>query len=349
MSERTPFSDRPLAQLTSVRFKEFWREPEAVFWSFVFPILLAAGLGIAFRNRPADVLKIGLVDSPLPLSDAFHSEKSLAVERLDAVSGAKALRAGTIVLLATAMPDGSVKYRYDDTNPEGRSARLAVDRVVQHAAGIKNAVRASDELVHEPGSRYIDFLIPGLLGLNLMGSGIWSLGFSIVDARRKNLLKRLVASPMSRAEYLLSFLLSRLSLLLIEVAALVGFGAIAFGVPVRGGLWDLAAICILSSLCFSALGLLIASRARTIEGASGLMNLVMLPMWIFSGVFFSSERYPGMLQPVIRALPLTAVIEALRANMLQGTPLTHLSFQFAIITGWLVVCFFSALKIFRWR
>ncbi|MDQ2901859.1 MAG: ABC transporter permease, partial [Acidobacteriota bacterium] len=302
---------------------------------------------------PADVLKVGVVESgrqlARALTAALRPEKSLFVVRYDAVSGDKALRTGSIVLLATAMPDGGMKYRYDDSNPDARTARLTVDRVVQRAAGMKNAVRASDDLVHEPGSRYIDFLIPGLLGLNLMGSGIWALGFSIVDARRKHLLKRLVASPMSRAQYLLSFLFSRLSLLLIEVVALVGFGAIAFGVPVRGGLWDLTGICILSSLCFSALGLLIASRARTIEGASGLMNLVMLPMWIFSGVFFSPQRYPAALQPVIRALPLTAVIEALRANMLQGTPMAQLSFQMAIITGWLVVCFFAALKIFRWR
>ncbi|MDQ6706884.1 MAG: ABC transporter permease [Acidobacteriota bacterium] len=349
MSERASFPDRPLVQLTTVRFKEFWREPEAVFWSFVFPILLAAGLGIAFRNRPAEVLKVGAVALRPPLTNALGREKGLAIEGFDSVSGDQALRAGNIVLLATGMPDGSVKYRYDDTNPQARGARLTVDGAVQRAAGMKNAVGTSDDLVHEPGSRYIDFLIPGLLGLNLMGSGIWALGFSIVDARRKNLLKRLVASPMSRAQYLLSFLLSRLSLLLIEVIALVGFGAVAFGVPVRGSLWDLAGLCLVSSLCFSALGLLIASRARTIEGASGLMNLVMLPMWIFSGVFFSSERYPDVLQPVIRALPLTAVIEALRANMLQGIPLAHLSFQLAIITGWLVICFFIALKIFRWR
>ncbi|MDQ6663440.1 MAG: ABC transporter permease [Acidobacteriota bacterium] len=349
MSEHPAFSDRPLVQLTIVRFKEFWREPEAVFWSFVFPILLAAGLGIAFRNRPAEVLKVGAVALRPPLADTLRREKSLAIEGFDGVSGDKALRDGHIVLLATGMPDGSVKYRYDDTNPQARGARLALDGAVQRAAGMKNALRTSDDLVHEPGSRYIDFLIPGLLGLNLMGSGIWALGFSIVDARRKNLLKRLVASPMSRAQYLFSFLLARLSLLLIEVVALVGFGAVAFGVPVRGGLWDLAAICLISSLCFSALGLLIASRAKTIEGASGLMNLVMLPMWIFSGVFFSSERYPDVLQPMIRALPLTAAIEALRANMLQGTPLAHLSSQLAIVTGWLVVCFFIALKIFRWR
>jgi ABC-type polysaccharide/polyol phosphate export permease len=344
---RRPFIEHSLVQLTLVRFREFWREPEAVFWVFVFPILLTTGLGIAFRNRPADVVKVGAVGPQL--AGAMRTNKSLSVELLDRAAGEQALRAGRIVLLAVPASDGAVTYRYDDTNPEGRNAKLLVDRTVQHAAGAHDPVVASDDLVREPGSRYIDFLVPGLLGMNLMGSGIWGLGFAIVDARRKKLLKRLIASPMPRSQYLLSFLLARLAMLYVEVAALIGFGAWVFGVPVRGSLWELAILCLLSSLSFSALGLLIASRVRTIEGASGLMNFIMLPMWIFSGVFFSSDRFPNMLQPFVRALPLTAVIDALRAQILQGVSLSQLTPQLAIITGWLVVCFFTALKLFRWR
>jgi ABC-type multidrug transport system permease subunit len=185
--------------------------------------------------------------------------------------------------------------------------------------------------------------------MNLMGNGIWGLGFGIVDARRKKLLKRLMASPMSRSEYLASFLLSRLFLLIPEVAALVGFGVLVFGIPLRGSFWELAVLCVLSALAFSALGLLIAARPRTLEGASGLMNLVMLPMWVFSGVFFSADRFPASLQPFIRALPLTAVIDALRANILQGARLHELGAQIAIISAWLVVSLFTALKVFRWR
>ena len=201
-------------------------------------------------------------------------------------------------------------YRYDDTNPEGRNAKLLVDRAVQRAAGARDAVPAKDDYVREPGSRYIDFLVPGLVGTNLMGSGIWGIGFTIVDARRKKLLKRLIASPMPRWQYLLSFLLSRLSMLYIEIAAILGFGVFVFGVPVRGSLWELALLCLISAVSFSTLGLLVASRAQTMEAASGLMNLVMLPMWIFSGVFFSADRFPNVFQPFVRALPLTAVIDA---------------------------------------
>ena len=341
------WSDSQLAQLTFVRFREFVREPEALFWVFVFPILLAAGLGIAFRNRPADVLPVAAVTPGL--AGALQRDKLLGVRQLSAPAAEEALRTGKVSLLAEPGPGGTVSYRYDDTNPEGRAARMLADAAIQRAAGRIDPVASSDRLVREPGSRYIDFLIPGLLGMNLMGSAIWGMGFAIVDARRKKLIKRLIATPMPRQYYLLSFLLSRLALLGIEVAAVAGFGHFVFGVPVRGSVAGLAALCVLGSLSFSALGLLIASRAKTIEAASGLMNAVMMPMWIVSGVFFSSERFPAALQPVIQALPLTAAIGALRANMLQGAGLAQLAPQMGVLGAWLIVCFALALKLFRWR
>jgi len=343
----TSFADHPLVQLTLVRFLEFLREPEALFWVFVFPILLAAGLGIAFRNRPPEVLRIAAVTPELARS--LQQEKLLAVEQLDLQAAEQALRTGKVAMLAAPGAGGGVEYRYDETNPEGRAARLLANQAIQKAAGRIDPVATSDRLTRESGSRYIDFLIPGLLGMNLMGSAIWSMGFAIVDARRKKLLKRLVASPMPRTYYLLSFLLSRILMLVIEVGVLVGFGALLFHVPVRGSFLDLGIVCLLASLSFSALGLLLASRARTIEAASGLMNVVMMPMWIASGVFFSSQKFPDVMQPVIKILPLTAAIDALRANMLQGANLAQLSPQVGIIVCWLVICFVLALKLFRWR
>lgn len=340
-------ADHPLVQLTLVRFREFYREPEAIFWVFVFPLLLAAGLGIAFRNRPADVLPVAAVTPQL--TAALQQEKGLSVREMTPAAASEALRIGKVALVAEPGPNGAVAYRFDNTNPDGRAARLLVDAAVQRAAGRQDPVAARDRLVSEPGSRYIDFLIPGLLGMNLMGSAIWGMGFAIVDARRKKLMKRLVATPMPRHYYLLSFLLSRLLLLVAEVGALLGFAWVAFGVPVRGSAFSLAALCVLSSLSFSALGLLIASRARTIEAASGMMNLVMMPMWIASGVFFSSDRFPAVFQPFIKALPLTAAIDALRTDMLQGGGLDRVAPELAILGAWLVVCFGLALKLFRWK
>jgi ABC-type multidrug transport system permease subunit len=339
--------NKALRELIIVRFREFMREPEALFWVFVFPVLMAAGLGIAFRNRPAEVLTIGAVGPEL--TQSLKQEKLLNVETYSFSQGVHALRTGKIALLAAGAASGQVEYRYDDTNPEGRTARMLADRAIQRAAGRVDPVTSTDSILREAGSRYIDFLIPGLLGMNLMGSAIWGMGFAIVDARRKKLMKRLIATPMPRHYFLLSFLLSRLLLLIIEVGFVLGFARLVFGVPLRGSFLTFVILCVLGSMSFSALGLLIASRAQTIEAASGLMNLVMMPMWIVSGVFFSSQRFPEALQPVIKALPLTATIDAMRANMLQGADLSQLSPQIAILSAWVVICFTIALKIFRWR
>ena len=340
------FEQSSLFQLTKIRFLLLFREPEAVFWIFIFPILLAVGLGIAFRNRPADVLPVGATTSQLVA--AINSDSGVKAKLLDEAAGHHELATGGIVLLAIQQA-GGVVYRYDDTNPDARSARLLVDRAIQSAAGRKNPVSESNDLVHETGSRYIDFVVPGLLGMNLMGSAMWGLGFAIVEARQKKLLKRMVASPMPKWQYLTAFLLSRLAMLVVELLFFLGFTRLAFGVPFRGPLWQLALLCLLTSLDFSALGLLVATRARTMEAVSGLMNLVMLPMWILSGIFFSASRFPAVVQPFVRALPLTAAIDAIRGNMLQGTEINHLLPQLALLLGWFIVPFAISLRIFRWK
>ncbi len=344
--------DTAVAQLTLARFREFLREPEAVFWVFIFPILLTAGLGIAFRSREPEPARVGVPRSAAgaeALAASLKSAPGVIVELLDDSAAALALRSAKVAVLAVPDGEGGVEYRFDPSRPDARAARLGVDVAVQRAAGRADPVAAGERHVREHGARYVDFVVPGLLGMNLMGSGIWGIGFAIVDARRKKLLKRLVATPMSKSAYLGSFLLHRIALLVVEVVAVLGFAALAFDVPVRGSLATLALVCLLGSLAFGALGLLVASRARTMEGASGLMNLVMLPMWVLSGVFFSSSNFPDAIQPAIQALPLTAVNDALRANMLEGAGLAALGGELAIIGGWLVVCFVVALRLFRWR
>lgn len=350
--ERRRWRDHPLVQLTLVRYREFFREPEAVFWVFVFPVLLTAGLGIAFRNQAPERTRVAVVErreASDSLAAALTGSEDLLAEEMPEAIAAQALRTGKVAIVVAPATGGGVEYRFDDERPESRTARLLVDDALQRAAGRRDRVPATDRQVREPGSRYVDFVVPGLLGMNLMGSGIWGLGFTIVDARRKRLLKRLIATPMSRTQFLASFVLSRLTLLVLEVGALLGFALVVFGVPMRGSIVSLLVICLLSALSFGALGLLLASRARTIEGVSGLMNLIMLPMWIFSGVFFSAARFPDAFQPLIQALPLTAVNDALRASMLEGAGWDRLGPELAIIATWLVVSFTLALRLFRWR
>ena len=345
-------TDSSLFQLVATRFKLFFREPEAVFWIFVFPLLLALGLSIAFRNRPADVLQVA--GTTPQLTQALQSDKGLTAVTVSEEQGRRSLALGRILLLAVQVPaaprsQAGVTFVYDDSNPDARTAFLLAGNAIQRAGGQQRVVATQTRLVHEAGARYIDFVIPGLLGMNLMSSAIWALGFAIVESRQKKLLKRLVASPMPRWQFLASFLLSRLLVLVVEVSVFLGFARLVFGVPFRGPVWQLCLLCVLTSVSFSALGLLLASRAKTMEAASGLMNLAMLPMWILSGVFFSASRFPPAIQPVIRALPLTAAIDALRGNMLQGLTFSQLLAPVTVLTLWLVVAFTVSLRIFRWR
>ena len=351
MTERPGWRDHPLAQLTLVRYREFIREPEAVFWVFIFPVLLTAGLGLAFRNQAPARTPVVVVErgDARRVAEAVARSSALTVRTLPDSAAMQALRTGKASRASLPGPDGAVSYRRDPERHDAPAPRPEADGALQRAAGRHDPVPSSEQRVREPGSRYIDFVVPGLLGLNLMGSGIWGLGFAIVDARKKRLLKRLVATPMSRAQYLASFLLSRLTLLVVEVGVLLGFAVLVFGVPVRGSPLAVLGVCLLAALTFGALGLLIASRAQTIEGVSGLMNLVMLPMWIFSGVFFSASRFPDALQPAIQLLPLTAVNDALRGVLLEGAGLPSVGGELAILAGWMVLGFLLALRLFRWR
>lgn len=351
MSEpRRSFRDHPLFQLTAVRFLEFVREPEILFWVFIFPVLLTAGLGLAFRTRAPDQVKVGVLEGPraAETAAALGGDQRVLVERLSDSAAAQSLRTGKIAVLVVP-GNGALTYRFDDTRPDARIARSLADEVLQRAAGRADPVPVREEQVRERGSRYIDFLVPGMLGMNLMGTGIWGVGFAIVEQRRKKLLKRLIATPMSRAHYLASFGLSRFLWLVLEVAMIVGCGLLLFGVPLRGSIGTLAVVSLLSAAMFSGIGLLIAARPKTIEGASGIMNLVMVPMWVFSGVFFNSSNFPAAMQPFIQALPLTASVNALRSVMLEGTPLMALGPELAVMSGWLVLSFVLALRLFRWK
>ena len=339
---------RPLWQLTLSRFREQLRQPEVLFWVFAFPLLLAVALGLAFRNRPPEVVHVAVeagpgADSVAALLNGARSVRAAVEAPAQAAEG---LRKGGVALVVVA--GDPVVYPYDSTRSESRLARLVTDDALQRALGRHDARAVADQKVMEKGSRYIDFLIPGLLGLNLMGTGMWGMGYAVVDARKRKLMKRLMASPMRRSEYLASFIAARLVLLGPEVALLLGFGMLAFGVPFRGSAVTVAIVVVIGAMCFAGLGLLTASRARTIEMVSGLMNLIMMPMWILSGVFFSSANFPTVMQPLIRVLPLTALNDALRAVILDGASLGAVAVPVVLVAAWGAVSFAVALKIFRW-
>ena len=339
----------PFWELTRARIRELTREPEAMFWVFVFPILLAAMLALAFRSRPPEALPVAVVAGPHAEARlaALAAEPALKSVILSAAEARLSLVRGRAVLVVSA--DETPSYAYDPTQPESRAARLAVDAALQRAAGRADVFTPGRTEVTEAGARYVDFLVPGLLGMNLMGTGMWGIAFSLVVARNGNLLKRLVASPARRSHMLGAQVISRLIFLVPEAGALLLFAFFVLGVPLRGSIALLVAIALLGALAFSGLGLLSAARPRTVEGVSGVMNLVMVPMWIFSGIFFSTERFPAAMQPFVQALPLTALNDALRGVMLEGNGLMAVMPELALLAAWGFVSFAVAVKIFRWQ
>ncbi|MDZ4772999.1 MAG: ABC transporter permease [Planctomycetota bacterium] len=343
MRDRNPFW-----QLLLARMREFYRQPEVVFWVFGFPILLAVGLGIAFREKAQEVIAVGIVRGAgsAAAAAALSAKDSFTTKLIEAASAEDALRLGKVSIVVES--GATLTLRFDPTRPESVLARAKVDDALQRAAGRADPLKVEEQLVTRPGARYIDFLIPGLLGMNIMSGGLWGIGFVIVEMRSRKLLKRLVATPMKRTHFMAASMASRMVLVIGELALLLFFGWLVFGMIVQGSWLLVTLLSLLGAFTFAGIGLLVASRAKKIETVSGLMNLVMLPMFVTSGVFFSSERFPEVVQPIVRALPLTALNDALRAVILEGADLTSQLTRIAILGAWGVVSFVLALKLFRW-
>lgn len=357
-------------ELYLARLREFYRQPARIFWVYGFPLILAIGLGLAFENPPSPTVFVDVVksDAPGPIQTLLRSTSAkkgdadrlifaaangrpeLRVRLVSAESGEKRVTTGKTPLLVSAASSDRVQYRFDPTRPEAAAARSAFDQALQEVNGRKDSVATADDRVSEKGSRYIDFLIPGLIGQNTMGGGLWGVGFLIVNFRVGKLLKRFMATPMPRSHFLLAILGARLTFLVPDVGVLLALGYFRFGMPIKGALWLVILVEVVGALAFAGIGLLIASRAKTTETVSGLMNLVMLPMWIFSGLFFSHDRFPAAIQPIIAALPLTQLLDALRAVILEGAMIGDSVVWVAllVLSAWAVGTFLLALRIFRW-
>lgn len=345
-----------LWQLTLARFREFYREPAALFWVYGFPLILAFALGLAFRERPVPA---STVDVQLDLADPAATERlrvmleadpAVKVAVHDEATCRARLRSSKTDVVVVPRPGTTAGYEflYDDTRSESVLARNAADRALLRATN-PSAPVAPSVVVTEPGGRYIDFLIPGLLGMNLLGGGLFGVGFVAVDLRVRKLLKRFAATPMRRSDFLLSLMLSRLVFTLLDVGLLLGFAYFAFDIRVRGNPLVLVTLIAVGGASFAGIGLLIGSRAKTLETAAGLVNAVMLPMYVLSGVFFSAARFPEVMQPIIQALPLTALNDGLRAVMNDGAGWEALPYPLLVMGLWGGISFALALRWFRWR
>jgi ABC-type multidrug transport system permease subunit len=339
----------PLVELTLARLREFVREPEALFWTFVFPIVMSIVLAIAFPSRGARPVPVGIAggDGAAQVRQTLANAPGITVREVPRGQEQRALREGEVhvIVVGTTPPT----YVFDPARDESRTARLVVDDTLKKGAGRVDPWVAREQPMEVPGSRYVDWLIPGIVAMGIMSNSMWMVGFSAVQARLRKLLKRMVASPMRKSEFLLAQLLGRLLFLGPEVAVPLVFGALAFGMPINGTIAAIAVVTLTGTFTFGAIGLLLGSRARTLEAVSGLMNVAMLPMWLLSGVFFSASNFPGAVQPAIQALPLTALVDALRAVVLEGATVYGVRGELLLLAAWAAVPFAVALRIFRWR
>jgi ABC-type multidrug transport system permease subunit len=336
--------------LTRVRTRLIVRQPEIMFWVFAFPVLLALVLGFAFRTSgPADSI-VGMRpgNGHDALATLLDGEPGINLRRFDDAESARtALRSGAVDILVEAGTPPVLHVQ--PARPEAETARLRVLRALELPPVEDRAERARTEAVSATGARYIDFLLPGLIGLNVYGTGLWAIGFGVADARQKKLLRRLLVTPMRRSSYLASFMLFRLLFLGLEVATITAFGVWALEVPLRGSVLTFALVTLIGAACYAGIGMLAVARVKTIEGASGMINLATVPVWLFSGVFFSYERFPAAIQPLIRALPLTPMNDALRAVMLDGASFISVLPDLAIVLAWGVFGFAAAIRLFRWE
>ena len=338
-----------------MRLREIGREPGTLFWVFGFPVLLAAALGVAFSNQRKQPVVVGVLDSSPPAVARALTADGIEVQRVTDTTAGEKLRNGQVPLVvsapapagATALT-GPLDYRFDPMRPEARLARAAVDQALQRAAGRKDPLAVADHPVQEPGSRYIDFLVPGLIGMNVMSGSMWGLGWVIVNMRVRKVLKRLLATPMRRWQLLMSQVTARLLVIPFEVGALLVFARMIFRVQMNGSWTALCAVVLAGALSFSGLAILVASRAQNPETVTGLMNLVMLPMFMLSGVFFSSTRFPQALRPAVALLPLTALNDALRAVIIDGATLATLGVPLFVLAGWGTLGWLVGLRVFRW-
>ncbi|MDY3553109.1 ABC transporter permease [Gemmata sp. JC717] len=346
----------PLWQLTLARFREFYREPAALFWVYGFPLILAFVLGLAFSEKPVPAANVDVVADPRhpevteKLRIGLSSDPGVKVEVLDDPVARKRLRTSKTDAVVIPRPETASGYEYlfDATRSESVLARNAADRALLRAAH-PTPNPPVETATTEPGGRYIDFLIPGLLGMNLLGGGLFGVGFAVGDLRVRKLLKRFQATPMRRSDFMLSLMISRLVFTLIDIGLLLGFAYLAFGVKVRGNPLVFVGLIALGGASFAGIGLLLGSRARTMETIAGLVNAVMLPMYVLSGVFFSSARFPEGMQWFVQLLPLTALNDALRAVMNDGAGWEALPYPLLVLGVWGVLSFALALRIFRWR
>lgn len=349
---------KQIAHLVLVNFKNFFREPGALFWSFAFPIAMAWVLGVAFSGSPEKKYKI-LVAGDSTMQKLFPAQSSPFTAAIGTGTGTTvnaefttaspsaldaALKNGTCILYID-LQKGEPVFHYDPGNAEAVNLFLLLDRELALKANRKTYVT---EKITTKGTRYIDFLIPGLLALGVMNSCVWGISWYLIELRMKKLLRRMVATPMKKSSFILSHFITRLLLTLFESVILTLFAWVFFGLEMTGSFLALILIYLSGVLAFGGIGLMLASRTQSTHVANGLINAVVLPMTIVSGIFFSYQSFPQWMVYIIKVLPLTLLSDSVRAIFNEGAGVADVLLPCSLLSGLGLVLYLLGLKIFKW-
>ncbi len=350
-----------LIQMILVQIREFYRNPGILFWTLGFPILMAWGLGIAFTKQGEPVKHVAWVkenSSSVVMSnfigaDLNHkkigNDKSgytdYIFEKAIWNEAIQMIKRGKVSLIILEKGD-SLQYQLDPKNPEAQLAQLQISYALKNG----NITADSNEIrtFSQVGTRYIDFLIPGLMAMNIMMSCMWGISYTLIDRRGKKLLRRMVATPMNKSLFLFSHLITRVIMSFIEATLLLTFAYLYFDISIQGSYAALISMIIAGNIIFFGLAVLTSSRTSNTQIGNGLINVVVMPMMVSSGIFFSYHNFPDWITPVIEKMPLTLMADSIRSIFIEGAGFSQAWPALAILVGTGTLFYLVGLKIYKW-
>jgi ABC-2 type transport system permease protein len=363
-----------LIQLILIHYREFIREPGILFWSIIFPVLMAWVLGIAFSKKNELVQQVAFIEDSLNmnkelrhfLNDAVYIDipekkgpdyfgKTIQNEKLGKTSyrflltdwdgGLMLLKRGQANLILMEYPD-SLEYFFDPINPQAKMAYVMLSSAINDENLVYET--ASINTLTQKGNRYIDFLIPGLMAMGVMNSLLWGMSYALIDMRSKKLMRRMVATPMKRSEFLISIFIARLSITVFEALLLLTFAIAYFHIAIQGSLPAFILIFLAGNIAFSGIAILISCRTANSRIGTGLINVISLPMMVLSGIFFSYHNFPDFAIPIIRRFPLAMMADSLRSVFIEGAGIVQVSLNATMLCLLGIICFAIGLRTFKW-
>jgi ABC-2 type transport system permease protein len=371
-----------LWQLTVALFREIIREPGVLFWGILFPILMSLGLGLAFTKKADVVRKVAvinnsemqsIVNQDKPLDDFLKNscEQNLSGEKerwqwkyvikddklgnsiflfykMNWKEAVQLLKRGTINVILLDL-DGSIEYHFDPMNPDAQLTYLKLENIIGKGEILPVSSNPEIKPLTVSGTRYIDFLVPGLITMGVMMSCMWGISYGIIEKRSKKLLRRLVATPMKKSHFLMALITVRIAMNFIESTVLFLFSLIAFKMTIQGDISALIIMFLSGNIAFAGIAVFVSSHTSNTEVGNGLINFVVFPMMILSGIFFSYQNFPDWSLPVIRNLPLTMLTDGIRSIFNEGAGYHEVALPILILLTIGVLFFSAGLKIFKWH